>query len=128
MRRRETHIRHTDRHSKLSHEAQPGQGKSGSPEERRSEGNRLSITRLPEDVRRDDWSPTDIGSGSTLLQPRDVLTLEELNAFADEVAEFVEDSRFAAIEERLMADIDRLDRADRQLSSGRQMRANPVSA
>ena len=132
MRRRENLHRDFDRHTKSSHNdqnpAQSRQEKSGSPEQRHFKSIQASIPDSREDVRRDDWGPSALIYGSAVLQPRDVLTIEELNAFADEVAEFVEDSRFAAIEERLMLDMDRLDRADRQLASSLQMRANPASA
>lgn len=128
MRRRENNHRHFERHSKLSHDPHPQPFKSGLSGGRHFEAIHLSIP-APCDIERPDERavPKD-ALAPAVPNPHDALSLEELNAFAAEVADWVEESRLATIEDRLKIDMERLEIAGEQLPPGVQMRATRTSA
>lgn len=64
----------------------------------------------------------------TITRPSDILTFAELEAFAADVADYVEESRFDLMADRMLHDIALLDHASDKLSQDLRMRANRESA
>jgi len=65
---------------------------------------------------------------AVISRPSDILTIEELQAFAADVADMVDESRLNLLADRMLLDIARLDDSSRQLSEDVRMHANRQSA
>ena len=63
-----------------------------------------------------------------ITRPSDILSFAELEAFAADVADYVEDSRLNLMADRMLLDIELLDQTSDQLSQDLRMRANRESA